>query len=183
LTNLSQKLPLGQYTAIGDGLLQVLAVIQDTVSKADMPQYGTQISGAVYTIPPEKPLYDANQIMSAPPTISRKMKAVNDELRELDLELWAKKEKSPMIRTEALQKSQSERETTRTRNRQSEGRLQYSNSVLGMAQTCQPDEHLYTSDPILPVKRNEPPVGLIPKVSKRKRGRPLGSKNKPKKVD
>jgi len=94
------------------------------------------------------------------------MKAVNDELRESDLELWAKKEKSRMIRTEALQKSQSERETTRTRNRQSEGRLQYSDSVLGMAQTCQPDKHLYTSDPILPVKRNEPPVGLIPEVSK-----------------
>jgi len=72
LQNLSRKLPLGQYTVIGDGLLQVLAVIQDTVSKADMPQYGTRISGAASAIPPEKPLYDANQIMCA---ISKKLRS------------------------------------------------------------------------------------------------------------
>ena len=119
----------------------------------------------------------------APPTISKKMEAVNDELRELDLELCTKKEKSRMIRTEALWKSQSQREATRTHNRQSEGILQYSDSVLGMAQNCQPTEHLYTSDPTLAVKCNEPPVGLIPEVPKQKGGRPLGSKNKPKKVD
>jgi len=113
----------------------------------------------------------------------QEMKAVNGELRESGLELWTKKEKSRMIRTEALRKSQSQREATWTHNRQSEGRLQYSDSVLGMAQNFQPAEHLYTSDPTLAVKCNEPPVGLIPKVPKRKRGRPLGSKNKPKKVD
>jgi len=119
----------------------------------------------------------------ARPTISKKMKAVNDELRESDLELWTKKEKCRMIRTEALRKSQSPREAIWTCNRQSEGRLQYSDSVLGMAQNCQPTERLYTSDPTLPVKRNEPPVGVIPEVPKQKQGRPLGSKNKPEKVD
>jgi len=119
----------------------------------------------------------------APPTISKKMKAVNDELQESDLKLWTKKEKCCMIRTEALRKSQSPSEATWTRNRQSEGRLQYSASVLGMAQNCQPTEYLYTSDPTLPVKRNEPPVGLIPEVPKQKQGHPLGSKNKLEKVD
>jgi hypothetical protein len=183
LRNLSRKLPLGQYTAIGDGLLQVLVVIQHTVSKANTPQYATRIPGTAYAIPPEKPLYDANQIMSAPPTVATKMKAVNDELRESDLEVWTKKEKSRMVRTEALRKSQSQREATRARNRQSEGGSQYSDSVPGMAQNCQPAEHAYTSNLTLAVKRNEPPVGPTPEVPKRKRGRPLGSKNKPKKVD
>jgi len=183
LRNLSRKLPLGQYTAIGDGLLQVLAVIQDTVSKANTPQYAIRISGAAYAIPPEKPLYDANQIMCAPPTVAKKMKAANDELRESDLEIRAKKEKSRTTRTEALRKSQSQRDATRARNRQSEVGSQYSESVVGMAENCQPDEHPYTSNPTLPVKRNEPPIGPTPEVPKRKRGRPLGSKNKPKKMD
>jgi len=183
LRNLSRKLPLGQYTAIGDGLLQVLAVIQDTVSKANTPLYATRISGVAYAIPPEQPLYDANQIMCTPPTVAKKMKAANDELRESDLEIWAKKEKSRTTRTEALRKSQSQREATRVRNRQSEGGWQYSESVVGMAKNRQPDEHPYTSNPTLPVKRNEPPIGLTPEVPKRKRGRPLGSKNKPKKMD
>jgi hypothetical protein len=74
LRNLSRKFPLGQYTAIGDGLQQVLAIIQDTVSKADAPQYAIRISGAAYPVPPEKPLYDAGQIMVAPSTIAKRMK-------------------------------------------------------------------------------------------------------------
>jgi len=113
LRNLSRKFPLGKYTAIGNGLPQVLAVIQDTISKADAPQYAPRISGTAYTVPPEKPLYDAGQIMQAPSTIAEKMKAVNDELREVDLEAWEKKEKARERRTEALRKSQSQREATR----------------------------------------------------------------------
>jgi len=57
------------------------------------------MSGAEYAVPPEKPLYDAGQMMRVPPTIAEKMKAANDELREVDLEAWAKKEKTRERRT------------------------------------------------------------------------------------
>jgi hypothetical protein len=183
LRHLSRKFPLGQYTAIGDGLQQVLAVIQDTVSKADTPQYAFRISGAAYPVPPEKPLYDAGQIMVAPSTIAKRMKMANDELREVDLEVWAKKEKSREKRTEGLRKSQSQREATRSRNRQNQGGSQYFESLAGIGQTHQSAEHPGPSNLTLAHKRKEPPVNPTPEIPKRKRGRPLGSKNKPKSVE
>ena len=171
LKNLSRKFPLGEYTAIGNGLPQVLSVIQDTISKADAPQYALRISGTAYTVLPEKPLYDAGQIMQAPPTIAEKMKAANDELREVDLEAWEKKEKVQERRTEALRKSQSQREATRAYNRQSQGG----------SQSVQQSEA--SELPTLPDKRKEAPVASTPTAPKRKRGRPLGSKNKPKRLE
>jgi len=50
--------------------------------------------------------------MQAPPTIAEKMKAATDELREVDLEAWEKKEKVWERQTEALRKSRSQSEAT-----------------------------------------------------------------------
>ena len=83
------------------------------------------------------------------------MKAVYDELREVDLEAWEKKEKARESRTEVLRKPQSQREATRAYNRQSQGELQYSGSVAGRAEP-----------PTLPGKRKEAPVDSTPTVPK-----------------
>jgi len=61
--------------------------------KTDALQYAIRISGAAYTVPPGEPLYGAGQITVGSATAAEKMEAANDELREVGLEAWAKKEK------------------------------------------------------------------------------------------
>jgi hypothetical protein len=72
LRTISRKFPPGKYTAIGNRLRQVPAVIQKTIWKADAPQCTLRISGAAYTVPPGKPLYYAGQTSRAPPPSPRK---------------------------------------------------------------------------------------------------------------
>ena len=93
LKNLTRNIPIGRYTAIGDGLQDLLAVIQKTISKAEAPQYAPRLAGMAWVAPPEKPVYDASQIMIAPPTVAQNMKAANDELRVEDLAVLARKKK------------------------------------------------------------------------------------------
>jgi len=88
---LPPKVSAGSVYRICLAVRQVLAVIQDAVTKTDAP--ACYLSGVAYTVPPEKPLYDAGQIMMVPPTVvgggGGWVKVANDKLREVNLEARA----------------------------------------------------------------------------------------------
>ena len=75
------------------------------LSATDWAFWQSSVPGTAWVAPPEKPLYDASQIMIAPPTVAQNMKAANDELRVEDLAVLARKEKARESRAASLRNS------------------------------------------------------------------------------